>query len=183
MERRTFLVATGFSIAAPLAGCLSRTASEKDAENDTSHISDAVSEYPVNSGGLAEFDPEETYKDVDIGSREGVADDYRPHAVVIWNEAAEPEIRLRITNSKEKTVVHHETYAIPDDTALSVSLVEPAEYIVEMGVPETEATHTLRVPCYFFDCNVSFTRIGVFAEGDIRSSVLSTTASCPSFEC
>ena len=187
MERRTLLAAAGFSLTGPLAGCLSRStsdgAAERDDESEGSQVSDSPSEYPVNSGDLAAFDPEETYNAVDVGGREGVADDYRPHAVVIWNDAAAPEISLRITDSKEKTVVHRETYAIPDDTALSVSLLEPGAYIVEIGIPEAAATHTLRVPCYFFDCNDSFTRVGVFAADDIRSSVLSTTASCPSFEC
>ncbi|WP_226041594.1 hypothetical protein [Natrinema sp. DC36] len=186
MNRRTILAGTGFAFSTPFAGCLADSApsGETGAEHDlnSSNIPDSPADYPVNTGGLAEFDPESTYEEVDLGSREGVDDSYRPHDVEIWNEAAEPEVILRIIDSGEALVVHHETYEIPADTSLSISFLEPAEYLIETRVPATEAQHTLRVPRRFFDCNASVTRIGILEDGQMRSSVLSTTAACPSAE-
>ena len=187
MNRRTVLTGTGFALSASSAGCLGNSGLSGDTGDDygpdDSDTVDSASDYPVNTGDLEEFDPERTYKEVAVGDRDGVDDSYRPHDVAIWNEAAESEVGLRIVDSTEESVVHHETYQIPADTTLSVSLLEPSEYRIEVRVPATETQHTLRVPCRFFDCNVSSTRIGVFEEGQMRSSVLSTTMACPSAEC
>ncbi|WP_226482932.1 hypothetical protein [Natrinema amylolyticum] len=187
MNRRTILAGAGFAFSTPFAGCLADSVSSGDTgaehDPDSSDIPDSPGDYPVNTGGLEEFDPESTYEEIDIGSREGVDDSSRPHDVEIWNEAAESEVVLRTIDFREELVVHHETYEIPDDTSLSVSLVEPSEYLIEMRVPATETQRMLRVPCHFFDCNASVTRIGIFEDGKMRSSVLLTTAACPSAEC
>ncbi|WP_247002335.1 hypothetical protein [Halosolutus gelatinilyticus] len=186
MNRRTLLAGAGVALTIPFAACLDGVAAgESDDGGDAADVDipDSPSEYPVNSGGLDEFSPTATYEEVAIGSRRGVADEYRPHDVAVWNAAAEPEIDLRIIDSAAESVVHRETYAIPDDTALVVSLLQPSAYLVEVRVPAAETRHTLRVPCHFFDCNSSVTRIGALDDEEIRSSVLSTTAECSSAEC
>lgn len=187
MNRRTVLAGVCFALPASSAGCLGSSglsgATGDEHEPDDSATLDSPTDVPVNMGDLAEFDPERTYKEITVRSRDGVAESYRPHDVAIWNEAAEPEVGLRITESAGGSVVHHETYEIPADTTLSVSLLEPSEYRIEVRVPAAGTRHTLRVPCRFFDCNVSSTQIGVFEDGQMRSSVISTTMECPSAEC
>lgn len=187
MNRRTVIASAGLALSTSFAGCLANSTPLGDTgnENDPSNsdIPDSPSDYPVNTGELEEFDPGSTYMEVDIGSREGVDDAYKPHDVGIWNEVAESEVTLRIIDYTEESVIHYETYEIPDGTSLSVSLLKPSEYLVEVSVPDTETQHIVRVPCRFFDCNASVTQIAVFEDGQMRSSVLATTVACPSAEC
>lgn len=196
MNRRTILAGVGSALCTSFAGCLatdspsghaSTETPPKGAEdgdgNDDSETLESASEYPVNTGGLDEFDPERTDEAVDVGSRAGVDRSYRPHAVDIWNAAGVPAVDVRIVDSMDESVVLRETYELPVDTALSVSLLEPSNYRLEVRVPATGTRHTLGVPCRFFDCNGSVTRIGVFEGGRMRSSVISTTAACPSAAC
>lgn len=196
MNRRAVLAGVGSVLCTSFAGCLATDSpsghaftetltkgAEDGGGNDNSETLESVTEYPVNTGGLHEFDPERTDETVDVGSRAGVDSSYRPHAVDIWNAAGVPAVDVRIIDSIDESVVHRETYELPVDAALSVSLLKPSNYRLEVRVPATETRHTLGVPCRLFDCNASATRIGVFEGGRMRSSVISTTAACPSAVC
>lgn len=137
----------------------------------------------MNDGGVFDFDPARTYKSVNIGRRTGVNDAYGPHEVAIWNADGEPEITVLVADMITESVALYEQYGIPEDAALSISLREPSNYFVDVGVPSTDTHHRLRVPCGFFDCNDSRTQIGVLGSKDVRSFVTSTMAQCRSSSC
>lgn len=187
MNRRTFFTGAGLTLSIPLVGCIANSTRLGDTGDDggseDSNIPDSPSDFPVDTGDLGELDPENTSKQVDVGSRAEVDDAYRPHDVRIWNEANEPEIVLRIIEYPVKSVVHHETYEIPGDTELAVSLLEPSEYLIEARVPGTEKQQTLRVPCDFFDCNASTIHISISDDGQIQSVASSQLVACPSADC
>ena len=196
MNRRTVLAGVGSALAASSAGCLvdgepsanasndgpSETTEETDTP-DESGTSEAFSEYPIDTDGFRAFDPDRTAETIDVGSRSGVASSYGPHHVDIWNAAGVPAVDVRITDATDESVVYRETNEIPDDAALSISLLDPSPYRLEIRLPATGSRQTLRIPCRFFDCNYSTTRIGLFENGEIAASVLATTAACSSATC
>ena len=195
MNRRTVLAGVGAAVCTSFAGCLgtevragngsadSRPRDAGERADDDSRTNESPAEYPVNTGDLEEFDPDRTAETVAVGSRAGVDRSHRPHHIDVWNAAGVPAVDVRITDATDESTVHRETYEIPPDAALSISLLTPSNYRIELRVPATEARHALGVPCRFFDCNGSVTRIGVFEGGRMRSSVLSTMMACSSAPC
>lgn len=191
MKRRSLLAGASAALSSPIVGCLGDGDRLADGGlggggtegDDVDALVDGNPEdYPVNSGGLDEYPPEETHREVDVGSRDGVDDRYGPHGVLLWTDAADLEIDLRVVDAAESSVVYRERHALPADAVLSVRLLEPSLYLVEVRVSGTETRHTVRVPCSFFDCNSSSTRIGIDPDR-VRSSVFTTLAGCPSAEC
>lgn len=144
---------------------------------------DDPSEYPTTTTDLDQFNPAETYRDIDIGSRDGVAEQHKPHLVRIWNTTSISPVSVRVMHPATETFVHTERYKIPTDTQLVLTLLEPAEYLVEVCVPTAETILTLRVMCRMFDCNSSRTDFGIFEQGEIRSSWVSTTTGCSGPRC
>lgn len=201
ISRRWLLELTVGSICTGIAGCLDSDESnteDSDSEEPDSEASqhgsddrdleipDSPEEYPVTDSGnrsISDFHSGETYKDIDLGSRDGVDDAYGPHSVLVVNEAGVDEVDFGVIDVVENVIIHHETYAIPEGEKLVATLLEPSKYVLNVYVPEWEGKHSLRVPCSFFDCNGSSTRIGIFADGRINSSGLSTLIGCPSFTC
>lgn len=184
MKRRTVLgtVGTGF---VSLSGCLA-TADGQSPSDTATRTPPATPEAtpPANSGGLDQFDPATTYNRVEVGSREGVKEDFQPHDLLIWNTfEREQTVSLRILDRLGETTTHRATYDIPADAALEVTLLTPSKYYVQLWGPAIDTPETLLVPCDLFDCNTSRTRIGIFEPGQVRSSVLSTLVGCPSPDC
>ena len=183
MNRRKVLGLIG-GVTSGFAGCLATGVGESgpDSTSPTRPATPSGTP-PVNTGGLDEFDPTDTYKKVEVGSRDGVAEDFRPHDLHIWNAAPDQRVvNLRILDRVANEPVHRATYTIPADDALAVTLLEPSRYFAQLWGPVI-ATETLLVPCDLFDCNSSVTSIGIFENGHIRSSVSSTMAACPSPDC
>ena len=183
MNRRKVLGLVG-GVSSGFAGCLATGAGES-ASNPTSTTPPATPSGtpPVNTGGLDDFDPAETYKHVEFGSRVGVNEDFLPHDLHICNATPDQRVvNLRILDRVANETIHRAAYTIPADDALAVTLLEPSRYFVQLWGPAI-ATETLLVPCDLFDCNSSVTKIGVFENGHIRSSVRSTLAACPSPDC
>lgn len=211
MNRRTLLAGAGIALVTGLGGCLVDATSPDDAGNengsddgsrnesddggrngnddgngdgiDDRSIPDSPSDYPRDTGGLDAFDPAGTYEEVDVGSREGVDDAYRPHDVRVWNAGAVPAIELRIVDATGEAVVHDATHEIPEDDELTISLLKPSVYLVELRIPTAGTRQTVRVPCTLFDCNGSATQIGVLEDGRIEGRVVTTLAGCPSADC
>lgn len=182
MNRRKVLGLIG-GVTSGFAGCLATGMGESAPESRSpTPPATPTDTPPVNTGGLDEFDPTETYKNIELGSR-GVLGDFRPHDLHIWNAAPDQRVvNLRILDRVANESVHRATNTIPADDALAVTLLEPSRYFVQLWGPEI-ATETLLVPCDFFDCNSSVTSIGLFENGHIRSSVRSTLVACPSPDC
>lgn len=186
MKRRTLLAGAGSAFTGLATGCLADAVGpggDRERSGDDPTIPESPSDYPFTTADLEAFDPAGTYRDVSIGSRTGVDDAYGPHEVRIWNDAPVPSVELRITDVRAERVVHQRTYEIPAEEELRLSLLEPAVYIIQLQIPSDGIEQALRVPCLFFDCNESATRIGVTEGGEIRSTVVQTRMGCPSADC
>lgn len=184
MNRRAILGLVG-GVTGGFAGCLATGVSDQAPDSTaTTPPATPSGPPPVNTGGLSEFDPAETYKHVDVGTRDGVPEKFEPHDLLIWNALErETRISMRLLDRVADTTTHRDEYDIPADQAVSVTLLSPSRYFVQLWGLAIESPETLLVPCSLFDCNSSVTRIGVFERGDVRSSVMSTTAACPSPDC
>jgi len=137
-------------------------------------------DYPPARNDLTEFDPEYTAEKIRVGSREGVEDpeNNEPHEILVWNAtSAARNVELRITDDVEQSVVLDETYEIPANASLSVSLLKPSYYVLKITSSGT-SQETLSVSRSLFDCNRSETRIGVFEDGTIKSTIISAMVEC-----
>lgn len=181
MKRRALLATVGTGIAS-LSGCLA--AADGQATPDSTPGTPPAtprSTPPVNTGGLDDFEPSSTYRQVEVGSREGVDEKFGPHDLVVWNSyGSEQPVSLRILDRVRETTTHRAGYTIPADAAIEVTLLTPSKYYVQLWGPAIDTPETLLVPCDLFDCNASATRIGILENGRVRSSVISTLAGCPS---
>ncbi|QLH81711.1 hypothetical protein [Halosimplex pelagicum] len=185
MNRRQVLAGLGSALSVTAAGCPSGplgSRSDGPAGEPATDLPETPGEYPMGTGDLDAFDPTETYRTVEVGSREGVPEAFRPHDVAVWNAASHDETVVDIHDYATETRPLDRSFAIPDDAAVRVSLLEPSPYLVTVGVPDAGAEQTLKVPCRFFDCNSSATQVGLF-DGEIRSTVWSTLAGCRSPTC
>lgn len=178
MNRREVLVGAGAALTTPLVGCSSIGGSGKSPD-----IPSSPESYPVSVGEIHNFDAEGTFESIEIGSREGVDAAFEPHLVSIWNNGDVPEIELRVIDYGPTAIVHENVHAIPDDTILDVTLLEPSLYLVEVTVPALGAETTLRVDCRLFDCNNSATTIEVRANGALPSRMGTTSIGCSSAPC
>lgn len=183
MRRRAVLGAVSAGIAS-VAGCAASSDFGPSTETTPSPNTGTPytpPDYPSGRGDLTEFDPEYTSEEIRVGSRERVEDpeNNEPHQIRVWNAtSAARTVELRITDDVEQSVVLNETYDIPANASLSVSLLEPSYYVLEIRPSET-SQETLGVPRSLFDCNRSATRIGIFEDGTIKSIVISEALACP----
>ncbi|WP_436930702.1 hypothetical protein [Halosimplex halobium] len=184
MNRRQVLAGLGTALSAATAGCPSGLVGDADrsADDPVADLPERPGEYPVSTGDLGGFAPRETHRRVEVGSREGVHEDFQPHDVAVWNAAGYPETAVEVVDYATETRPLARTFAIPDDDAVRVSLLEPVPYLVTVRVPDAGAEQTLRVPCPVFDCNDSATQVGLF-EDEIRSAAWSTLLACRSATC
>lgn len=181
MKRRALLATVGTGVAS-LSGCLA-AADGPSAPDSTPGTPPATpdSTPPVNTGGLDDFDPSSTSRQVEVGSRDGVKEKFGPHDLLIWNASeSEQSVSLRILDRVRETTAHRAGYTIPADAAVEITLLRPSKYYLQLWGPAIDTPETLLVPCDLFDCNASATRIGIFENGRVRSSVISTLVGCPS---
>jgi hypothetical protein len=123
-------------------------------------------------------DYEEPFLELDVGSRDGVAspDDNRPHAVRIWNAADEArDLLVRVSHGA--TALIDRTVAFPADGYLTVTLNEPGDYRVAVGLAG-EVPTTVAVERTWFDCNASATEVGVATAGSVATTTKSTLLGC-----
>lgn len=184
MKRRLFLAAAGAGMSS-ITGCLTSAGGQSPTEEPTrTPPATPESTPPQNAGGLEDVDPKTTYERVEVGSREGVKEDFRPHDILIWNTlSSEQSISVRILDRLAETTAHWAEYSVPADEAVQIRLLTPSKYYIQLWGPAIESPETLLVPCRRFDCNNSATRIGLFETGEVRSGILTTLAECPSPEC
>lgn len=199
MNRRELLHRGGaLTTVACLAGCLgtaSRDGSpgrETTSDGDESGTSDddSTTETGAEDGsdGSEEgfdgdfegvrSDRDAPFRELSVGSRDGVAfpDNNRPHVVRVWNVADEPrELLVRV--SRSATDLLDRTVEFAADAYLTVTLNEPADYRVAVGVAG-EVPTTVAVERTLFDCNSSATDVGVAPDGSVESIEMSTAAGC-----
>lgn len=154
-----------------------------DTNRSDGDVSEFDLEYPLARYDLETltYDPADTHAEVEIGSEAFADDFYHPHELRIWNQAGVPAIELRITDTMTGSVFHDERHEIPADEELRVSLAALSEYRYEVRVPEFDVAQRFSVPCFLFDCNESWTEIGAFSGGELRSTQGSTLVGCQSY--
>ena len=182
MNRRALLAAAGSTAVAPFAGCLSDAAFL--GESDPVEFSKPPSEYPINTGptGDGGWTPHDTFVEFEIGSRDD--NDYRPHYARVWNAAGVSELEFSIYDALSESVVHHDSYELPENEEVKATLFEPSKYLLKVRIPATDTKHIARVPCNFFDCNRHSTRIKIIEPETIESTVGGTLLLCADrFEC
>jgi hypothetical protein len=170
MNRRTFLAGSGAVLSAPLVGRLPTLPESASRGNDTPGADDPVS-----------FDPERAQTELDVGSREGVADpeDNRPHGVSIWNATSKTTtVEVRLVDAAADRTVLELTSELAADAAIECSLLDPSTYRLRVQVPGMEATETAAVPRSWFDCNSSVTQVSILEGGRIESQMFSTLVAC-----
>jgi len=198
MKRRALLRVAGAALGTgTLAGCLSdddvastggsgntettTTRNEtKDTTDPTLEPETTVEETTYADDAVFDTDAQAPFFTRSIGSRENVSfpDNNRPHGVSIWN-AAESERTMRISVRRGSATVFDQRLAFPADGYLTLTLEEPDDYAVVVGA-DSEHFGTVDVPSAHFDCNSSSTNVGVFPDGEVRSTVISTAMACSS---
>jgi len=190
MNRRTFLRRSGgVATLAGLAGCLSSAGSDSglDDRGETRTSETTTGDRTTDPGRRfsgVRSDRDEPFRTISVGNREKVAfpDNNRARRVRVWNAADEArEIELRIVRDGELAVDRSDEFAA--DTYLTVSLNEPADYRVTVGLADGDAEETsFEVPRSSFDCNSAGTDAGVMPDGSVETMSASTAAGCPGTE-
>jgi hypothetical protein len=190
MNRRTFLQRSGgLAAVAGLAGCLDSAGSspgptDRDGNRtDETTVGDPTTDPESRFSGVRS-DRDEPFRTISVGSRDDVAfpDNNRPRRVRVWNAADEVrEIGLRISRDGEFVVEKSIEFAA--DAYLAVSLNEPANYLVAVGLADGTAEETrFEVSRSSFDCNSAGTDAGVMPDGRVRTMSASTAMGCPGAE-
>lgn len=213
MNRREFLHRAGASAAvAGLAGCLGSAALDSSSPNDDSgdeSSSDDECETSEKSSADdfsgVESDAAEPFREISLGSRDAVAfpENDRPRTLRVWNAAATTRtIDLRIAREGDRSF--DEAIEFAPDAYLTVTLAEPADYHVSVGVSgdvadgscdsdadadtgtgagagEGSSAHgtAFPVPRSAFDCNFATIDVGVMADGRIETLEEATAEGCP----
>lgn len=188
--RRTVLASLGGTTAA-LAGCIGAVTDAPTGDGDTDPTPETPTPPPTpdtspppNVGSLETFDPAAVHASVDVGSREGVDDDFQPHGVAVWNDTdRDREIHVRVVDRIAERTAFRRGFDVPADESVALSLLEPSRYLLQAWAPALDASTALSVPCSLFDCNGSRTRVAFRPDGSVPSSVISTMAGCPSPQC
>ena len=121
---------------------------------------------------------ENPFVELAVGSRDGVAfpDNNRPHVVRIWNAADEAR-DLLVRVSRGATDLLDRTVAFDADAYLTVTLNEPGDYRIAVGLAG-EVPTTAAVERTWFDCNASATEVGVAPDGSVATTTKSTLLGC-----
>jgi len=190
MNRRAFLKRSGgLAALTGLAGCLGSVGSDSGpagrdgTRTDETTAGDSTTG-PGNRFSGVRSDRDEPFQTISVGNRDDVAfpDNNRARRVRVWNAADEArEIGLRIDRDGELAVDRSVEFAA--DAYLAVSLNEPANYRVTVGLARGDAEETsFEVPRSSFDCNSAGTDAGVMPDGRVETMSASTAAGCPSAE-
>ncbi|MFP4590218.1 MAG: hypothetical protein ACLFMX_05955 [Halobacteriales archaeon] len=189
-SRRRLLAAIGTAPLVGVAGCLGlapradaddpRDTPEFDYPDDPDRYPAFDDDHPVD----VQIDRDDADDTVEIGSREGVPDRHRPHHLQIADDVGGSTVEIGIYDALADEPVHGASHDLPEDGVRRFSLLEPSKYVLVLRVPDLEAERTLRVPCSFFDCNLSQTDVLIREDGTIHASVVSTLVACSDpFEC
>lgn len=183
MRRRTLLSAAGTLGAALLAGCTGNgppASGETTTTTTTTAATTTAASTTTTDSGHFEFDPasDEPFEELAVGSRENVLlpEDNTPHEVPVWNAAdRERDIGVLVTDDGE--TVLDRTVRFPADEYLAIDLLEPASYEVVLSA-DGETAGTIAVGTGWFDCNDSWTQVGVFPDGRVEDLSVTTEMAC-----
>ena len=192
MNRRELLHRGGaLTTVAALSGCLGSASQSNPGNGGTTSADDppatttsGEAEDGTGDGFGDDFvgvrsDRDAPFSELSVGSRDGLAfpDNNRPHVVRIWNAADEPR-DLLVRASRDATELLDRTVEFDADAYLTVTLNEPGDYRVAVGVAG-EVPTTFEVERGLFDCNHSTTDAGVAPDGSVETVTESTLMDCP----
>ena len=176
MERRTVIGSAGIALSTALAGCLNVANGAVMGQDDsTNNPSEPESSDPKQSE--MEFNPEYMQTEIEVGSPEGIEE--RPHSLQFWNATPSSLLtNFHIFDKSVEKISLDVTTDLPADVGLSVSLVEPSDYRLQIQAPSEEIEATVTVSRSWFDCNPSSTQIGLFEDGRVESRKYTTWLEC-----
>lgn len=163
MKRRTFLAVIGSFVS---VGCTAPASTSRSPPGEDTP-----------------FDPRNTFKTVEIGSRTNVTDPVfnKPHTLHLWNVGSDMRtIDVTIIDTKSESVVLDRSFEFPRDSELEIKLNEPSAYQIEITPPERDRPKTIDIPRRRFDCNVSHHEISILRDGDVSVNSSGTLLNCPS---
>lgn len=202
-NRRSVLRMVALAGGGAVAGCTGVSGNAPRTDQPaagTPELPDSASTYPLSEGALdvLAHDRKGTYETIELGEQSDVPDaaEYitpenvsesdteefftSPHEIHVYDFAGVSQVDVVIFDMLAETSIHNASHEIPKKKNLTIRLLTPSKYIVRVSLPET--SHTLRIPCDYFDCNTSATRIGILEDvlggTQIKSSVLSSTEGC-----
>jgi hypothetical protein len=202
-DRRSLLRMVALAGGGAVAGCTGVSGNAPNTDQSaagTPELPDSASAYPVNEGALdvLAHDRQGTYETIELGEQSDVSDAVEyvtpenasesdtdefwtlPHEILVYDFAGVSQVDVVIFDMLAETIIYNTSHEIPTQRSLTIRLLTPSKYVVRVSLPETR--HTLRIPCDYFDCNTSATRIGIlegFLGGtQIKSSVISSDAGC-----
>ena len=103
-----------------------------------------------------------------------------PHTYIIWNNESTSH-RVHIDISKQENVIRNESYDVPSNGTITITLSEPARYTTTIRVfEEGNITSELRISEHpnNFDCNAKEVQVAILTNGETDATVSSTLAMC-----
>lgn len=190
MKRRTFLQRSGgLATLAGLAGCLGSAGSDSSpADRDGNQTNettagDSTTDSENRFSGV-QSDYDDPFQTISVGSRDDVAfpDSNRPRRVWVWNAADEAR-KIDLQISRDAEIVVDRSIEFGADAYLTVTLNEPANYRITVGIAngDTEETN-FEISQSSFDCNSAGTSVGVMADGRVETMSEATAMGCPAPE-
>ena len=164
MNRRRLLA--GVAVAVGTAGC---TRGRLDGQADRS----TETTYPPGRGTLKRYEPARVVAEPTVGNPARRSEDTEPHGVFVWN-ATDNDETAQFTVERQEWQ-YEESFLLPADTAVELSLAEPGAYRVTVAVGGVSVRYGIERD--WFDCNASATRVGFFGD-EFRSSLISTAMLC-----
>jgi hypothetical protein len=104
-----------------------------------------------------------------------------PHTYTIWNNDRTNH-RVRINVSRQANVIRNESYRVPSNGTITITLAEPARYTTTITVSgEGNVTSELRISedANDFDCNATWVQVAILSDGKTDATVSSTLVMCP----
>lgn len=183
MNRRSLLAATGAALAA-LAGCATLeadTGSGPGASGSTPTATprdDITPRYPepTHDADAAFGPPESTDANLEVGEQSEKVDS---HGVSIENAADVPRnLELRVADRADGSIPIERTIEVSPNGGISISLLEPSDYLIDLGVPAKGTGASIEIGPGYFDCNASTTHVDVSDSGRVTATTFSTTMGC-----
>ena len=107
-----------------------------------------------------------------------------PHTYTIWNNDS-TDHRVQINISRQANVIRNESYRVPKNGTVTITLAEPARYTTPIVVSEAgNITSELRITedQNDFDCNAKGVQVAILRDGKTDATVSSTLVMCPGDE-
>jgi len=147
-----------------IAGCLSRDSDSGESNDPTEVDSDPTTPVPgTSSGAFTLGEP---------------TDDVNPHTLTVQNDGnTSRTVGLRITDADTGEALLNQSYSIDGGREVAGELHGPAEYEVQVAVPDAGTEHITTVS-YFDTCNDYETSVTVASDGTLFSRTMKTDQEC-----